>query len=624
MPATRLPATALYNHISACQVEPANGFLVGQLPAERELQQAQADRRPQAHVFASAPLEIMDLPAMVSAVLVNGTNHAPCYDWCYIESAGDPQRPICLPLLAGQGLAFYQLLRETSAPLSLATLPIADEAHRQQLGALLAEGSITVKMLVSHQQAEAPVVYCQHVTEERLFGTLAASEQADLNSITAGDLHKANGGYLLLPAAAMRTAPTLWFRLKAALLSQQLPWQPVKNGYAPEPVPLSLKLILLGDRQDYLELLDLDRELPVLAPYFAEFKAELPLEEAPALAAHLAWRCQQHNWRPATDDALATLLQYSCRLAEDQQRLLLAHHRFDEVLARADTLTQGENIDAKAIAEAIAQRQHALALPQHVSQDSILRQHIIIDSSGTKVGQVNGLTVLDLGNVVFGEPTRITATVHFGDGDVMDIERKCELGGNLHAKGVMILSAFIASHFAKQNPLPLSASLVFEQSYNEVDGDSASAAELVALLSALAELPVRQDIAITGAVDQFGNVQAIGAINAKVEGFYALCKARGLSGEQGVLIPHANAQQLMLSQEMRQAVTKGRFHIWVIEHIEDALALLLATPVGKANPEGQYPADSVYGRIHASLVKLNDPDEGAGSLWNLFKTRFKR
>lgn len=479
-------------------------------------------------------------------------------------------------------------------------------------------------MLVSHQQAEAPVVYCQHVTEERLFGHLAASEQADLNSITAGDLHKANGGYLLLSAAAIRTVPTLWFRLKAALLNQQLPWQPVKNGYAPEPMPLSLKLILLGDRQDYLELLDLDRELPVLAPYFAEFKAELPLVEAPALAAHLAWRCQQNNLRPATAEALAALLQYSCRLAEDQQRLLLAHYRFDEILTRANTLTQGDRIDAKAIAEAIVQRQHALALPQNLSQDSILRQHITIDSSGTKVGQVNGLTVLDLGNVIFGEPTRITATVHFGDGDIMDIERKCELGGNLHAKGVMILSAFIASHFAKQNPLPLSASLVFEQSYNEVDGDSASAAELVALLSALAELPVRQDIAITGAIDQFGNIQAIGAINAKIEGFYALCKARGLSGEQGVLIPHANAQQLMLSQEMRQAVTKGRFHIWVIEHIEDALPLLLATPAGKATPEGQYPADSVYGRIHANLAKLNDPDEGAGGLWNLFKTRFMR
>lgn len=310
-----------------------------------------------------------------------------------------------------------------------------------------------------------------------------------------------------------------------------------------------------------------------------------------------------------------TLIAHGCRLFEDQHRIALCHHRYNELLSRANFFAKGEMIEAQDIEAAIKARDNAQSLSKNMSRDAMAKGQILIDTQGLCIGQVNGLTVLDMGSVEFGEPSRITATVHYGDGDIIDIERKAELAGNIHAKGVMILTAFLAARFAQESPLHLSASLVFEQSYHEVDGDSASAGELVCLLSALAELPVRQDIAITGAIDQFGNVQAIGGVNAKVEGFFDVCQSRGLTGSQGVILPKANLEQLNLNDEVCQAVAKGEFHLWCVSHVDEAIALMMETDAGQADDEGQYPKDSVYGRIHlrqTALMELEEPISTVG------------
>ena len=309
--------------------------------------------------------------------------------------------------------------------------------------------------------------------------------------------------------------------------------------------------------------------------------------------------------RPLQRAAVARVVEEASRLAADQAKLSVRMTRMADLVREADFVAaqrNGAETTAEDVEQALEARRRRFGRIQDRTQESIVRDFQFIDTDGAKVGQVNGLAVFDLGTSSFGRPSRITARVRMGSGEVVDIERRVDLGGPLHSKGVLILSAFLGAHYATEHPLSLSASLVFEQSYGGVDGDSASCAELYALLSALSGLPLRQDLAVTGSVNQHGQVQPIGGVNEKIEGFYDICKARGLSGRQGVLIPAANLPNLMLRPDVAEVCGAGRFHVYAVRHVYEGLELLTGKPAGELRPDGDWPVGSVNRLVQDRLV----------------------
>ncbi|WP_417356582.1 AAA family ATPase [Gallaecimonas pentaromativorans] len=642
-----LEATQLRPRFSLQALPFGSAFLLGQENGVAELAQAAADHSPLGHVYMSAP-SYLDTIAIFKAAIAGqpkAQRLGKLWDWCYAENLFEPRRPYCLKLKAGSGDDFCNAVTELlDAAIggkdteALLAAIIQSQPQEPRLGAYLptllaqvAKGEgfahpVLLNLLVNQKPDEVPIVHNRDLSEVGLFGEITFETQdgtvlVNQHLLRPGDLHKANGGYLLVSATELVEQPELWTRLKEALFSQRIHWSQYRGQlqgnplFMPDPMPLDVKLVLFGDRGDHLDLLSLDRDLAPLFPYFVEWQPFVASSLASELAAHLGFEAQKKGLKLPSPGALQALIAHGCRLFEDQHRIALCHHRYNELLSRANFFAKGEMIEAQDIEAAIKARDNAQSLSKNMSRDAMAKGQILIDTQGLCIGQVNGLTVLDMGSVEFGEPSRITATVHYGDGDIIDIERKAELAGNIHAKGVMILTAFLAARFAQESPLHLSASLVFEQSYHEVDGDSASAGELVCLLSALAEVPVRQDIAITGAIDQFGNVQAIGGVNAKVEGFFDVCQSRGLTGSQGVILPKANLEQLNLNDEVCQAVAKGEFHLWCVSHVDEAIALMMETDAGQMDDEGQYPKDSVYGRIHlrqAALMELEEPISTVG------------
>ncbi|WP_341504107.1 Lon protease family protein [Gallaecimonas sp. GXIMD4217] len=625
-------------------------WLLGQETALAELSMAAQSPSALGHIFMSASPSLDALAMFKAAIraLPQENRLEGLWDWCYAENFHDSRRPLCLKLKAGSGPQFCEQVAQLVANLAeqqdteaLFTSIINDQPQETRLEAYLAElasrvatgepftNPVLISLMVHHKDSQRPpVVVNRQLSDAGLFGeitfqTIQGSVSTDQHLLRPGDLHQANGGYLLVSADELLDDLALWQRLKEALFSQEIAWSQYRGQisgtplFMPEAMPLDVKLVLWGDRSCYAELMAVERELEPLFPYFVEWLPFVPLQDAQPLLAHLQWQAQEARLLPLELDGATALLRHGSRLVEDNQRLALAHHRYLELLRRANSFALSQShssLNGDCIEHAIRQRQLAGALPRDLSREAMSKGQILIDTQGERIGQINGLTVLELAGTEFGEPSRITATVHYGDGDVIDIERKAELAGNIHAKGVMILSAFLAQRFAQDGPLHLSASLVFEQSYHEVDGDSASAAELLCLLSALAEQPLRQDLAVTGAIDQFGNIQAIGGINAKVEGFFEVCAARGLTGTQGVVMPRVNADQLNLSEEVIEAVADGRFHIHCVDHIEQAIELLMGRPAGELDEHGRYPRDSIYGLIHGRLDSLQQLEEPIGSL----------
>jgi predicted ATP-dependent protease len=374
----------------------------------------------------------------------------------------------------------------------------------------------------------------------------------------------------------------------------------------PDAIPLDLKVIIFGDRLLYYLLSAYDLEISEFFKVLADFEDDVDRtpESEGTHARLIASLLSQEQLKALDCDGTALVLEQAARLADDSGKLTLLTDRLKDLLAEADFwATEAKHA---VIARADVQR----ALDENIrrtsrirdrSQDAILHEISLIDTRGEKIGQVNGLSVLELSGFRFGRPTRITCRVRPGSGKVVDIEREVELGGPLHSKGVLILSGFLAGRYALDTPMSLFASLVFEQSYGGVEGDSASSAELYALMSALADIPLRQDLAVTGSVNQHGEVQAIGGVNEKIEGFFDLCAARGLTGTQGVLIPKSNVQHLMLRQEVIHACAQGKFGIYPIVTIDEGVALLTGRAAGRRGAEGAYPSDSINGLIEARL-----------------------
>ena len=478
-------------------------------------------------------------------------------------------------------------------------------------------------VIVDHSQTEgAPVIYEDQPTYQNLIGRVEHISQmgtllTDFTLIKAGALHRANGGYLILDARQLLLQPFAWEGLKRALRASQIHIESLGQIYswistvslAPEPVPLKVKVILLGERLLYYLLCYYDPDFMELFKVAADFEDDMVRDDSNDLAyAHLiAGLTQKENLRPFATTAVARIIEHSSRLVQDAARLTTHMQSISDLLREADFWAGQEGhevVTAVDVQQALdAQIYRASRIRERV-QENILRQTILIDTEGTVVGQVNGLSVIGLGSYAFGQPSRITARVRLGKGEVIDIERQVEMGGPIHSKGVLILSGFLGARYAAERPLSLSATLVFEQSYSGVEGDSASSAELYALLSALADVPLKQSLAVTGSVNQRGQVQAIGGVNEKIEGFFDLCQARGLTGNQGVLIPKANVQHLMLRQDVVAAVANNQFHIYQVETIDQGLELLTGIAAGEMDEAGNYPPESVNGRIVTRLTTL--------------------
>jgi predicted ATP-dependent protease len=432
--------------------------------------------------------------------------------------------------------------------------------------------------------------------------------------IKAGAIHRANGGYLLLDARSILMEPFSWTALKRTLRRGEIAIEDVARflgltntvSLEPGPIPLKVKVILFGDRLLYFLLAALDPELTEHFKVLADFENDLArTPENEAILARLVASIARRDGLAALDrDAVALVLEHAARLADHAEKLSLVVEQLREVLIEADFCAREakrEVISRADVERALMSRIRRAARLRDQAQETILEKVALIDTAGTHIGQVNGLSVVELGGFSFGHPTRITCQVRPGGGKVVDIEREVELGGPVHSKGVLILSGFLAGRYALDTPMSLFASLVFEQSYGGVEGDSASSAELYALLSALADSPLRQELAVTGSVNQHGEIQAIGGVNEKIEGFFDICKARGLTDTQGVLIPRSNVQHLMLRRDVIEACAAGHFAIYPIATVDEGIALLTGRSAGERGADGTYPVDSVNRRVEDRL-----------------------
>ena len=481
-----------------------------------------------------------------------------------------------------------------------------------------------VNLLVANPaDGTRPVVYEDHPTLQNLVGRIdhlvhMGTLVSNFTLIRAGALHRANGGFLVLDAMKLLSQPFAWEGLKRALKSGRLRIESLSEligvtgsvQLEPEPMALELKLILIGERLIYYLLGQYDPEFAALFRINADMESEIARtpDNTAAYARLIATLARRAGLPPLSAPAMSRLIEHAARLAGDAERLSTRTQPIDDRLREAAHFaTAGAGaarIEREHVDAALRAHRHRHERIRLHYQQEILRGQWLVDTAGSHVGQVNGLAVVPLGDDSFAHPVRITATVRVGEGEVIDIEREVKLGGPIHSKGVLILSAFMAARFGWTMPLSLKASLVFEQSYGGVEGDSASLAELTALLSALSGVPIRQALAVTGSVNQFGVVQPVGGINDKIEGFFDICAARGLSGEQGVLIPRPNVCHLMLREEVIDAVRAGRFNIWAVADVDEALELLTGLPAGTPAADGTMPEDSVNGRAIAGLQKL--------------------
>jgi predicted ATP-dependent protease len=474
-----------------------------------------------------------------------------------------------------------------------------------------------------HKAPGAPVVAEEYPTYPNLlgriehvarFGTLVT----DFALIKAGALHRANGGYLLVDAYKLLTQPYAWEGLKRALSTGEIRTESLGQAWGlistvalePEPIPLEGKVVLFGERMIYYLLLAYDPEFGELFKVSADFEDELPRDAAhEALYARLvATLARREQLLPLSRDGVARVLEQTARWSGDAERMSTQLEGLQDLLREADYLARNAEatmIGAAQVQQAIDGRARRSSRIREKIHDAILRGELLIETDGERVGRVNGLSVSFVGDYAFGFPTRITANARLGDGEVMDIQREVELGGPIHSKGVMTLSSFLASRYSSDRPHSMHASLVFEQTYGEVEGDSASVAELCALLSAIGEFPLRQSLAVTGSVNQHGQVQPIGGVNEKIEGFFDICRTRGLNGQQGVIVPAANAKHLMLRRDVVDAVAAGQFHVYAVNTIDEALELLSGLPAGEPNDEGAYPEGSANFHVAARLLELS-------------------
>ncbi len=518
-------------------------------------------------------------------------------------------------------------------------------------------------MLVSHADGSpAPVVYDTNPTYPSLFGYLERRARygallTDFTRIRAGSLHKASGGVLVVRAGDLLTDPIIWERVKRVLREQRIgaedPLGPLglyATSLRPVPVPIHVRVVLVGSPELYASLLDADPDFASLFRVKVEVDPIIPRNQRTleALDAYLMSMAKERTWGRFDRAARAHLLDLATRLAADRDKLALTLSPLEETMAFASALAAGRARGLPLHGAGEGEGEHAGAPPsEHGAGETIerpfrasiappalsvvgvediraawlerreragsaerhireitLRGEVALDTAGCRVGVVNGLSVFSAGDVEFGQPMRITAVVGIGREGIIDVEREAQLGGSIHTKGVAILRGYLARMFGQERPLSLRAQLAFEQSYGEIDGDSASSSELFAVLSALSDVGIDQGVAVTGSVNQLGEMQAIGGVCAKVEGFFDLCKARGLNGAQGVLVPNANRPHLVLRDDVALAIARGQFHIYAVERVAQGIEVLTGLPAGERDSSGRFPAGSVFGRVERRIIEI--------------------
>jgi lon-related putative ATP-dependent protease len=539
------------------------------------------------------------------------------------------QKYAALPAVIGYLNAIQQdvivNVHDFLSPHEAAAAAIVDAPQAHTLANSSAFRRYRVNVLVDRDGAHgAPVVYEDNPTYPNLLGRVEYIAQmgtlvTDFNLIKPGALHKACGGYLMLDAHKLLTQPFAWEALKRALRSSRIDIESLGQALGlvstvslePEPIPLAVKVVLLGEPVLYYLLSHYDPEFSELFKVAADFAEDMPRTPGNHMlyARLIGSLARREKLLPFKRGAVARIIEHSARMAGDAEKLSTHMGDLADLLREADYwAVQGghKTVDADDVQRAIDARIYRSDRLRELIHEEIQRGTLLIESEGTQVGQVNGLSVVGMDHFAFGRPSKITARVWLGKGEVVDIEREVELGGPIHSKGVMILTAFLGGRYAAEHPLTLSASLVFEQSYGAVEGDSASSAELYALLSALADVPLKQSLAVTGSVNQLGVVQAIGGVNEKVEGFFDVCSARGLIGEQGVLIPASNVKHLMLRRDVVEAVADGKFHIYAVENIDQGMELLTGMRMGVRYKHGGYPANTLNRRVADRLAALSE------------------
>ncbi|HVY64655.1 MAG TPA: ATP-binding protein [Gammaproteobacteria bacterium] len=477
-----------------------------------------------------------------------------------------------------------------------------------------------VNLLVDRSgQKEAPIVYESNPSVQNLLGRVDhvaefGALSTNFTMIRPGALHRANGGYLILDADRLLMEPLAWRALKRTLFAREIRIESLGEllslvstvSLEPQTIPLDVKIILIGERQIYYLLAELDPDFAELFKVAADFEnsVERTPENTALYSRLIATLARRDGLRPLDRGAVARVIEHGARLLGDAAKLTTRLRDINDLLREANYWAQqegGASVSRHHVQAAIDAQIQRLDRLRDESHQGITRNLRLIDTGGAVVGQVNGLSVFMLGSFSFGEPARITANVRLGDGEIVDIERETELGGPIHSKGVLILSSYLAARYAAEMPLSLRASLVFEQSYGGVEGDSASVAETCALLSALAGVPIRQSLAVTGSLNQHGRVQVIGGVNEKIEGFFDVCRSRGLDGSHGVLIPAENVQHLMLRDDVVAAVRAGKFNVYPIASVDEALELLTGVPAGQRDADGAYAEGTVNRRVQDRL-----------------------
>ena len=480
-----------------------------------------------------------------------------------------------------------------------------------------------VNVLVDNDDSNrAPVLYEDNPTLQNVLGRIEHIAQmgtlvTNFSLIKPGALHRANGGYLVIDARKLLMNSFTWDALKRALRSREIRFESIERilsmvtttSLEPEPIPLDVKVVLVGDRWIYRMLKTYDPEFGLFFKVVADFDDSMDRSADTTLlyARTLAGLARREKCRELSAAGVCRMIDQGARESGDNARLALHLGSLTDLLREADYWAgkQGDSlIEPAHVQQALDHRRQRNSRYQQLMAEQVSKGVMLLETAGTRVAQINALSVIDLGDFRFGRPSRVTATARLGSGKLLDIERETELGGPLHSKGVMIIGSLLASRYARSAPLALSASIVFEQSYGPVDGDSASMAELVALLSAIGDIPIRQDLAITGSVNQLGEMQAIGGVNEKIEGFFETCLSRGLSGTQGVVIPRSNVQHLMLDEAVVNACTEGRFHVYPASTLDEVLELLCALPAGQPTADGAFEAGSINERVRARLAEL--------------------
>jgi lon-related putative ATP-dependent protease len=480
-----------------------------------------------------------------------------------------------------------------------------------------------VNVVVDNSEVKgAPVVVELNPTYQNLFGMMEKEAQfgvltTDFTLIRAGSVHKANGGYLVLRVEALLQNPLSWDSLKRALTSgkatveepaERLGFISIKS-LKPEPIPLNVKVILVGNPLLYQLLHIYDTDFIELFKVKADFDTSMDRSEENMrqYASFVCTFCRKEKLKHLDASAVAKVIEYSSRLVEDQGKLSTRFAEIADIVREANFYAVEEkvdNISASHVRKAIEEKVYRSNLIQDKIQEMIKRNFLLIDTEGEAAGQVNGLSVIGLGDIAFGRPSRVTASIGMGREGIIDIEREAKLGGPIHTKGVMILGGYLTEKYARDKPLSISAHLVFEQSYEGVEGDSASSTELYALLSALSGIPIKQSIAVTGSVNQKGEIQAIGGVNEKIEGFYEVCNAKGFTDKQGVMIPESNVQNLMLKEEVVDAVKAGKFHIYSAKTIDEGIEILTGVKVGSKQPDGTFEPNTVNYLVDKQLKEI--------------------